>query len=381
MTSKEFLTPREFISLCGLNLSNTGKLPLVIGIKPFQQKTQDLRTEWVIPITSEEAFQIRTALTRENAGRVIVESEANETSPTAKNQDIPLNEIFSEAFEYAGQTLKKLDLRNDSGYPRSLRASQWYTSIQPHLAALRDLIDKEKEKDRLDRILGKPSPGEVGYEFWCNLADKFRELTKQPEAPFVPGAPRIAVPKMVLQLNWTLSVTNMESDDWWLTGGSPEVLQHYETWAERGSRALGYTGNFSGPQAWYSLLKRDSAHFKNCCVFHYKYECLVCGNIEDLCKASAEYCQLVGNRHLSKGPEDDESQTDYKTALGRNITRFRKECGWSLDDLAEKTGIDKKSIVGHTKHGKGATPRLLKEYAEAFSKKLGQKITVAELEK
>jgi hypothetical protein len=70
----------------------------------------------------------------------------------------------------------------------------------------------------------------------------------------------------------------------------------------------------------------------------------------------------------------------YKTATGRNIDRLRKECGWSFDALAEKTGIDKKLTLGHVNEGKGAHPSTLKTYADAFSKGLNRPVTVAELE-
>jgi hypothetical protein len=68
-------------------------------------------------------------------------------------------------------------------------------------------------------------------------------------------------------------------------------------------------------------------------------------------------------------------------AIGRNIDTLRKECGWSLDKLARETGIDKKSILSHVNKGVRPIPRLLAEYAQAFSKTLGRKITAPDLEK
>jgi hypothetical protein len=62
------------------------------------------------------------------------------------------------------------------------------------------------------------------------------------------------------------------------------------------------------------------------------------------------------------------------TSFGRNINRLRKECGWSFDRLAEATGLDKKLILGHVKDGRGAYPRTLKTYADAFTKELKRPI-------
>lgn len=69
------------------------------------------------------------------------------------------------------------------------------------------------------------------------------------------------------------------------------------------------------------------------------------------------------------------------TRIGRNINILRKECGWSFDELAKKTLIDKKSILSHVNKGARPIPRILKEYAQAFSKELGRRITAPDLEK
>lgn len=70
----------------------------------------------------------------------------------------------------------------------------------------------------------------------------------------------------------------------------------------------------------------------------------------------------------------------YKTDLARNIAHFRNECGWSFDELSKKTGLDKTLILGHVNKGKGANPSTIKMYADAFSKKLGRSIAVADLQ-
>jgi hypothetical protein len=69
----------------------------------------------------------------------------------------------------------------------------------------------------------------------------------------------------------------------------------------------------------------------------------------------------------------------YKTALGRNIDNCRLECGWSFDDLANWTTIDKRVILRHVNEGTHAVPRILKIYADIFAKQLVRRITVADL--
>jgi transcriptional regulator with XRE-family HTH domain len=70
----------------------------------------------------------------------------------------------------------------------------------------------------------------------------------------------------------------------------------------------------------------------------------------------------------------------FPTPLGANIDRLRKECGWSFDELANRTDIDKKGILNHVNKGTGARPSTLKRYAQAFTGALGRPVTVADLE-
>jgi len=79
------------------------------------------------------------------------------------------------------------------------------------------------------------------------------------------------------------------------------------------------------------------------------------------------------------GAERDLWQKSYSTCLGRNLDVLRLESGWSFDEMAVATGIDKKLILGHVNKGKNAIPSTLATYATAFTDKLGRSVTVAEL--
>jgi len=70
----------------------------------------------------------------------------------------------------------------------------------------------------------------------------------------------------------------------------------------------------------------------------------------------------------------------FATPLGRNLDRFRRECGWSFDDMAAATELDKKLILGHANKGKNARLSTLATYARTFTEKLGRSITIAALE-
>jgi hypothetical protein len=96
--------------------------------------------------------------------------------------------------------------------------------------------------------------------------------------------------------------------------------------------------------------------------------------------ANAQAAPTTESPALASGGEPGTEAAKVRTALGRNVDRLRKECGWSFDDLAKATDLDKKLILGHVNDGKGAHPKTLAIYACAFTEKMGRPVTVAELE-
>jgi hypothetical protein len=66
------------------------------------------------------------------------------------------------------------------------------------------------------------------------------------------------------------------------------------------------------------------------------------------------------------------------TTLGKRLDIFRRECGWSKNALATRTGMDRK-VQRHINDQAKPTPANLKLYADAFSKKLERRVSVAEL--
>jgi hypothetical protein len=79
----------------------------------------------------------------------------------------------------------------------------------------------------------------------------------------------------------------------------------------------------------------------------------------------------------SKRPNENE---DAKSRIGRNIERLKTECGWSYEQLADATGIDKKLVLCHTHRKHKPNPKTLREYAQAFSKELNRPVTANNLE-
>jgi len=76
-----------------------------------------------------------------------------------------------------------------------------------------------------------------------------------------------------------------------------------------------------------------------------------------------------------------EAASPEVSRIGQNIGRFKEECNWTYDELAAKTGIDRKQIIAHVKGRAQPRRRTLKEYAQAFSKELDRLVTPADLKK
>jgi hypothetical protein len=110
-------------------------------------------------------------------------------------------------------------------------------------------------------------------------------------------------------------------------------------------------------------------------------------------------CASIGSTHIDSSPpglpdpqprqsgsESAAGRTEISSAakpsksnVGRNIDRLRNDCGWSFNDLAKQTLLEKKLILGHVNKGKGIRPNTLKLYADAFTKGLGRKVTATDL--
>lgn len=70
-----------------------------------------------------------------------------------------------------------------------------------------------------------------------------------------------------------------------------------------------------------------------------------------------------------------EEATTPPRSIGEQIRQYRKDCRWTQDDLAEKTGIDKKTIVSHElDRTKKMRYKTRGEYEQAFTKKLNRSI-------
>jgi hypothetical protein len=104
-------------------------------------------------------------------------------------------------------------------------------------------------------------------------------------------------------------------------------------------------------------------------------------------RAEAAHAQAQQGLQALKAGVDEQGNwkgmkaAEARSPIGQNIDRFRKECGWSFDALEKQTGIDKKQILSHVNKGTKPHPRIMREYAQAFTKELSRQITVADLEK
>jgi hypothetical protein len=100
---------------------------------------------------------------------------------------------------------------------------------------------------------------------------------------------------------------------------------------------------------------------------------------QELTATREKIAAAVRRRKAPREIREAKPGKSYKTALGRNIDKYRMECGWSYDDLAYATDIDKKLVLGHVNLGKGAHPKTIKRYADIFSKQLGRAISAVDL--
>jgi len=208
----------------------------------------------------------------------------------------------------------------------------------------------------------------------------------------------------------------INSDDSWTLGGPEDLQKKFRSIVRNIAVRLGWANDKDPLSAWCELLKRHGVGYhkmtgsinrrrveldtEQMCSIEREQRDTQGGTINLLCKVSAEYCiecdtkeaaaakatavgrQIFVAENSGKTAQGmDSKSTKEPTAIARNINRLRKECGWSLDDLSKETGIGKKLILSHVNKGATPRPRILKEYAQAFSKALRRSITAPDLEK
>ncbi len=175
-----------------------------------------------------------------------------------------------------------------------------------------------------------------------------------------------------------------ETGLWTISDGIDENFHaRFRTLATRAAVALGSPEGVDAEDFWLHNLYLDLLENNS---DQLSVTCPEGGVILRACVARATYCSRLEQKALESPdavrrgtPKEGASNT--QKSIGRNIDCLRKECGWSYDNLAQETGIDKKSILSHVKKGVLPFPRIRKEYAQAFSKALKRTITALDLEK
>jgi hypothetical protein len=220
--------------------------------------------------------------------------------------------------------------------------------------------------------------------FWRDLVTRFRELQKEQRGDG-------------LRAEWYYI------DHQWLLRGGPNasILRRFKQAVEHAVRRLGIEPDTkaqlrgaSALNTWLNFLRTETDAFRavgesveridgksaKTIASAKKIAALwgrrpgtmrgIDGVIARVCEVSADYCE-----HLADVAEEPELPP-----IARNIEKFRRESGWSLDQLAEKTNLGKKLVLAHV-HGKTKPrPSTVKVYSVVFSKALGRKITPGILE-
>lgn len=109
------------------------------------------------------------------------------------------------------------------------------------------------------------------------------------------------------------------------------------------------------------------------------------GMILSVCVASATFCARLERKAIEHAESDTATQTANpsrraSSLTGKNIDKFRKECGWTFEKLAEEVKLEKTSVLSHVNAGARPRPQNMKVYADVFTRRLGKQITVQDLE-
>jgi DNA-binding XRE family transcriptional regulator len=175
---------------------------------------------------------------------------------------------------------------------------------------------------------------------------------------------------------------------WTLNSGVSEgFVERFRTLAARAGRALGARKSTDPAGVWlhrlYSYMRESNSELLGPKIGGRTGALRHIDTVLRICQASGTFCSRLERKAVIEARAKSKSinaAAGAKVRIGQNIQKLRKECFWSLDTLAHKTGIDKKAILSHV-HGKSKpNPGTQREYAQAFTKELNRPITANNLE-
>lgn len=154
---------------------------------------------------------------------------------------------------------------------------------------------------------------------------------------------------------------NIETDKCKVHSKNARIRGQFLLFAQTGARLAGYTGENPATYWLDRIYPEGQAD----------------GLSLDLREASADECQRLINE--ARNGSDEVEEESALPPIAQNIKRLREECCLTQEQLADKVGVDKRRIQEHESGKK--TPRLqsCKDYAQAFSKELGRKLSGHEL--
>lgn len=202
-------------------------------------------------------------------------------------------------------------------------------------------------------------------DFWRHLRERFLSLND----------PRQLLRAMELpDGRFTLSDRYDETE-------SKVVRSQFVALAQRAAIAADLSNGDDALEAWFRHLK-GGPRYRPIEVVHYdghSVEDLESGWLDALCLSSAEACEALettayGAAHRARSA----SIADTRPKLAQNLEKLRRECGWTLDRLAEEAGLHRTTVIRHAR-GHSARPANVKQYADAFARGLGRSVSIDDL--
>lgn len=219
-------------------------------------------------------------------------------------------------------------------------------------------------------------------DFWRDLSAQFLKLPD---------------PGKELRADWAYQVGSGEIGDWTLTGIPNRFLKNqFEVLAKRGAMEIASDPSTELLIVWLEALRKDGSDFRISStgssidtVIDRDVQ-LVFGSIFHICEASASFCKKQESRALQTEFNERHSSapTPPKTAspalpatetVAEQISRLREECRLTVEELAEKIGVEPRSVQRHEAGASEPYARHWRAYEREFSKILKRQIFISKL--
>jgi hypothetical protein len=218
-------------------------------------------------------------------------------------------------------------------------------------------------------------------DFWRKLGDGFRALASgDSDSQY-----------HALQATWRQTTGTRPPVLWSLSKGFPSINLQFVPLAKRGARELPYSVTRDLLSTWLDAVKEHVPGGP-------KIGAVITGGVRmdessgtilQICYRSTDLCSILESQaleaeyeaplSLSPTPPAALPESHKAETTGEQINRFRQKCRLTIEQLAEKIGVDRRTVERHIADKTVPYSRHISAYERVFSKIMKTQVVISKM--